>query len=148
MEGHIPSMARQLRKRRQKGPLPVYDTTLKDILKQHVRDMLPVLLPGAVYEANLNVELIRPTIRVDKAYLIKYFGADTVLNVEYESGSNEDMVLRLRVYNAVLHLDNKLPVISLVIYPFRTKMAQSPFKVHVGPHQLVDFRFFTLALFE
>jgi hypothetical protein len=58
------------------------------------------------------------------------------------------MALRLRVYNAVLHLDYKLPVISLVIYPFRTKMAQSPLKVHVGPHQIVDFLFFTLALFE
>jgi hypothetical protein len=62
MEGRIGNMARQRRKKRQKGPLPVYDTTLKDILKQHVRDILPLILPGAVYEANLNVELIRPTI--------------------------------------------------------------------------------------
>lgn len=38
----------------------IYDTTLKDIVKQQVRDILPVLLPGAIYEATINVELIRP----------------------------------------------------------------------------------------
>lgn len=126
MEGIVFFMVRKPRPKRQKGPLPVYDSTFKDMLKQNAREMLPVFLPRAVYEADLNVEQIRPTIRMDNAYLIKYFGVQTVLNTEYESGSDEDMVLRLRAYNAILHQDYKLPVILMIIYPFRTKMAQSP----------------------
>ena len=107
-----------------------------------------VSLPGAVYEANLSIELIRPTIRVDKAYLMKYFGEDGIINIEYESGSDQDMALRLHAYNAVLQLDYKLPVVSLIMYPFRTKMAQSPLQVHIGPKKIIDFHFHTLALFE
>jgi hypothetical protein len=60
----------------QKHPLndlpQVYDSTFKQWITQQTAEILPVLLPGAIYEATLNVEVIVPTKRVDKVFKILY----------------------------------------------------------------------------
>lgn len=125
----------------------VYDTSLKDWIQQQARDILPLLLPGTVYEDTLNVEVIRPTMRADKVYKVKYQGEDHIFHLEFESGTDTDMPSRLLVYNSILYRDYHLPVISMIVYPFRTKMAESPLRLTSGQKDLLVFHFLTLPLF-
>lgn len=128
-------------------PSQQFDTTLKDWLRQAVGSVLSILLPGAVYTETLTVELIRPTIRADKVLKIIYDGMDCVLHIEFESGSDTYMAAHMNAYNAVLYNDYHIPVISMVIYPFRTAMATSPLEVSVSDKDITTFHFLTLPLF-
>jgi len=68
-----------------------YDTSLKTWVKERPADILPVLLPGVAYQETLDIEIIRPTMRVDKVFKVKYLGEDHILHLEFESGANNDM---------------------------------------------------------
>lgn len=57
------------------------------------------------------------------------------------------MPARLNAYNAVLHLEDGVPVISIIIYPFRTTKAQSPYAIDSGDKNLTTFHFKVLPLF-
>jgi len=122
----------------------VYDSSLKTWISEQVPDILPVLLPGAEYEATLNIEVIRPPMRVDKVFRILYHRKEYILHLEFEVKYDQYLKHRLLVYNAVLHHDHNLPVITIVMYPFRVKMAVSPLRIP----DILTFRFRTLALFE
>jgi len=125
-----------------------YDSSLKALVQQQAPDMLPLFLPGVVYEETLNVEVIRPTMRVDKVYKVGYRGTEHILHLEFESGADSHMCSRLLAYNSMLYLDHRLPVISMIIYPFRTKMAESPLLVMSGEEAIVTFNFLKLPLFQ
>jgi hypothetical protein len=101
-------------------------------------------LPGAIYEATLNVEIIRPTMRVDKVFKILYDGKEQILHLEFETGYDDQLKSRLLVYNASFYRDHRLPVIIIVVYPFRVKMAKSPLRIP----KILTFHFQTLALFK
>jgi hypothetical protein len=51
-----------------------YDNLLKSFFKGQEKQMLPYFLPGAEYLSTLNVEVIRPPLRVDRVYRVKYKG--------------------------------------------------------------------------
>ena len=125
-----------------------YDSSLKTLVQQQASDILPLFLPGAIYEGTLNVEIIRPMMRVDKVYRVGYRGEEHILHLEFESGADSHMCARLLAYNAVLYLDHHLPVISMIIDPFRTKMAESPLLVMSGKEAVVTFNFLKLPLFQ
>src|SRR2546421_13006112 len=105
-------------------PSQQFDTTFKDWIRKVAPQVLPLFLPGATYEETLDVEIIRPTMRADKVFTGKYEGDDSIFNIEFQSTSDEEIVSRLLVYNSVLYRDHGLPVISMVVYPFRTKMEE------------------------
>ena len=52
-----------------------------------VQEILPVLLPGAVYEKTLNVETIRSPTRADKVFKVLYSGEEHILHLEFEGGT-------------------------------------------------------------
>jgi hypothetical protein len=124
-----------------------YDTTLKTWVKENPKEILPVLLPGAIFQEAVDVERIKPTMRTDRVFKVWYCGTLHILHIEFESGSDTNMPARLNAYNAILYLEYGLPVISIIVYPFRTTMATSPFEVESGDEKLVTFRFKTLPLF-
>lgn len=57
------------------------------------------------------------------------------------------MASRLLVYNSVLYYEHELPVISIIVYPFRTKLAQSPLDIRTKRDEITTFYFKTLPLF-
>ncbi len=57
------------------------------------------------------------------------------------------MSSRLLVYNAVLYNEHELPVISIIVYPFRTRLAQSPLHIRTKRDEILTFHFKTLPLF-
>jgi hypothetical protein len=125
-----------------------FDATFKAWIKEQAPEILPLLLPGATYVEEIDVEVIKPTMRVDRVFRIIYQGKQYILHIEFESGPDNDMPARLLVYNALLYYQYKLSVISIIIYPFRTKMAESPLRVTREEQELLTFHFLTLPLFE
>jgi hypothetical protein len=124
-----------------------YDTSFKALVEQHASDILPLLLPGAVYEKTLNVEIIRSTMRADKVFKVLYCGEEHVLHLEFETGSDGELCSRLLVYNSVLYRDYKIPVITIVVYPFPVQQAESPLCVRSSGKEILSFHFRTLPLF-
>ncbi len=137
---------RKPKKRRLEQQQP-FDTTFKAWIRGQPEAILPVLIPGAILEGTLDIEVIRPTMRMDKAFKVKYYGVDSIANFEFESGTNENIVPRMLAYNAILYHDYGLPVISMIIYPFRTKMAESPLNIASGPKRHISFDFLVLPFF-
>jgi hypothetical protein len=125
-----------------------YDNLLKSLLEGQEKQMLPYFLPGAEYLETLNVEVIRPPLRVDRVYQVKYNGRKAVAHIEFESGPNNNMAVRLAEYHTFLHRKYKLPVKSVIIYPFPTKMAVPPLLERLGDEDIMIFHFRVFPLWE
>jgi len=100
-----------------------------------------------LYEETLDVEIIRPTMRAVKVFKGKYQGDDSIFNVEFETGTDNNLLSRLLIYNAVLYRDHGFPVISIIVYPFRTAMAESPLVIKSGSKNIITFEFEKLPFF-
>ncbi len=111
------------------------------------KNCLSVFTTRAIYESTVNVELIRPTLRADKAFRIWHQGEEKILNIEFESGFDEDMPARLLLHNVLLYRDHNLPVVSLIVYPFRTKMATPPLLIARSGKDMLIFHYSVLPLF-
>src|SRR5436305_14210597 len=124
-----------------------YDTSFKHWVEQQAQEILPVLLPGAVYERTLTVEIIRSVMRADKVFKILYCGEEHILHLEFETGLDRQLRSRLLVYKSVLYRDYQLPVITIVVYPFSVEPAISPLCIKSNGEDILTFRFKTLPLF-
>ncbi len=125
-----------------------YDNLLKSLLEGREKEMLPYFLPEAEYQETLDVEVHRTTLRVDRVYKILYRGQLHILHLEFESGSDTDMDTRLLDYHAYLYRKYKFPVLSIIVYPFRTSMATSPLQEMSGKVALVTFHFQVFPLWQ
>lgn len=110
--------------------------------------IVPELLPGATYLADLDIERIKPPMRVDRVFKIWYLGEVHIFHLEFETSTDMKNPLRLLAYNALLAYEYELPVISMIVYPFRTTMAISPLIIRSGKEALHTFHFRTLPLFS
>lgn len=125
-----------------------YDTSLKGWVKNQPAQILPQLLPGAAYQEAIDIERIKPPMRVDRVFKILYRDMPHIFHVEFESGADTKMPSRLLVYNSLLYHEYELPVISMIVYPFRTTMAISPLAVLSREEEVHRFHFRTLPLFR
>ena len=125
-----------------------YDNLLKSLLEGQEKQMLPYFIPGAEYLETLNVEVVRTPLRVDRAYLVKQKGYKKIAHLEFESGPNNDMAARLLDYHTYLFRKYKLPVKSIIIYPFPTKMAESPLREEDEDGEIVTFHFRVFPLWQ
>ncbi|HZO73214.1 MAG TPA: hypothetical protein VFB60_13505 [Ktedonobacteraceae bacterium] len=100
-------MGKTQRTKRTKQPQG-YDSSLKDLIEQQAPAILPVLLPGVVYEGTISVDLIRSTMRGDKVYKVTYQAEEHILHLEFESGVDSEMTSRLLAYNSMLYRDHRL----------------------------------------
>src|SRR4051812_24609371 len=97
-----------------------YDRALKSLLGDEVAEILPNLLPGSEFINDHNIEIDRTTLKADLVYNIQYRGQPHILNMELQTGSDNDMAIRMLQYHVGLHGKHRRPVISMVIYPFET----------------------------
>jgi hypothetical protein len=67
-----------------------YDTSLKSLVQEHAAEILPCLCPGVVFEREIDIEIIRPTMRADRVYLVWYRNAWHILHIEFESSDADD----------------------------------------------------------
>jgi len=124
-----------------------FDSSLKDLVQEEAAEIIPHFLEGAQFIDTLNVEIIRPTMRADGVYLVQYRGRPHVLHLEFETGADNEMANRLLVYHVIIWRDHRLPVISIILYPFRTTIAESPLQETSGTEELLRFHFRVLPLY-
>src|SRR5260370_52603 len=80
-------------------PQQQFDSSLKDLLQEEAAEIIPHFLEGAQFIDTLNVEIIRPTMRADGVYLVRYRGRPHVLHLEFETSADNAMATRLIVYH-------------------------------------------------
>jgi predicted transposase YdaD len=147
-EGRFAALARRTQKQARQDQQQPYDNLLKSLLEGQEKQLLPYLLPEVEYLETLNVEVLRNPLRVDRVYKVMYRGQVHILHVEFESRSDTTMASRLLDYHAYLYHKYGYPVISIIIYPFSTKMAESPLKETSGSREILVFHFLVLPLWE
>src|SRR5579859_3895031 len=126
-----------------------YDNLLKSLLEGQEKQMLPYFVPDVEYLETLNVEIVRTPLRVDRVYLVRQKGRKKIVHLEFESGPNNDMAPRLLDYHAYLFRKyKKLPVISMIVYPFPTKMAESPLREIDEDGEILTFHFRVFPLWH
>jgi len=125
-----------------------YDASFKGWISQQAPTILPVLLPGTRYQRTLDVEVVRPPMRVDKVFQVRYHDEEHILHLEFEVGYDKQLKSRLLVYHSILYRDHHLPVLTVVVYPFRIKMAKSPLCILSQKQPVLTFVFQTFPLFK
>jgi hypothetical protein len=123
-----------------------YDSGLKSLLEGAAQEMLPHLLPESEFIEERNIEVLKPPMRVDRVYLVRYREQLHILHLELETGADGEMAYRLLVYHVLLFEKYRLPVISMIVYPFRTSIVESPLQEMSGQNALLTFNFLTLQL--
>jgi len=118
-----------------------YDNALKSLLEGREAEILPHLLAEAVYQETYNIEVIRTILRADRVYKILYKWQPHILHLEFETSSDDEMEARLLDYAAYLYRKYSLPVISVIVYPFRTKVATSPLEIISGGEVILTFKY-------
>lgn len=104
----------------------VYDATLKALLNDQPQAMLSFFLDDVVYLNELSETAPKPPLRVDRAYLALYRGEQHVAHIEFETDADSDMPLRMLEYFGILYRRHKKPIISIIVCPFRTHIADAP----------------------
>ncbi len=125
-----------------------YDNLLKSLLEGQEKLMLPYFVPDVEYLDTLNVEVVRTPLRVDRVYLVRHKGRKKIVHFEFESGPNNDMAPRLLDYHAYFYRKYKLPVLSMIVYPFPSKMAESPLQEADEDHNILIFHFQVFPLWQ
>ncbi|MBA2392850.1 MAG: hypothetical protein H0V70_08915 [Ktedonobacteraceae bacterium] len=123
------------------GQQQPYDNLLKSLLEDQEAQVLPHFLEEAVYLETLNLEVMRTLLRVDRVYKVLYKGKVHILHLEFETGADSAMASRLLDYHAYLYHKYGLPVISIIVYPFRTQMVTSPLEEMSGDVSILIFYF-------
>jgi flagellar biosynthesis/type III secretory pathway protein FliH len=118
-----------------------YDNALKSLLEGQEAQILPQFLPGAVYQETCDIEVIRPILRTDRVYKVWYKGVLHILHLEFQTSADADMAKRLLEYHAYLYAKYGIPVISIIIYLFRTKVAVSPLEEISDGEVILRFHF-------
>ncbi len=127
-----------------------YDSSLKAFFREQTAEILKYIVPDAELVGELNTEVLKPQppLRADKVYQVLYRGEPHVLHLELETGANSRMAYRMLIYHALLLEEHKLPVVSMIIYPFHDSIVRSPLREMSGQQEILTFHFKTLLLYE
>src|SRR5712692_6864505 len=97
-------------------------------MEDHAAEMLPEILPESRLISEQNAEIARTNLRPDLVYLIEYKGKQRILNLELQTSEDPDMTYRMLLYFVELFGKYRLPVISIVLYPFETSIPEPVFR--------------------
>ena len=125
-----------------------YDSTLKSLLRDQAEELLSLFVEGAEYQDELSEESLKPPLRADRVYLVTYRGKLHVLHIELETATDSEIGERLLEYFGILYRKYKRPMISLVLYPFRTRLPESPLRVTVGDDDVLIFHYRVIAFWK
>ena len=85
-------------------------------------------------------------MRADLVYLIQYRGGPHILNLELQTDADSDMAYRMLLYHVELFGKYRLPVISMVMYPFEASIPEPVFREESGQETLLTFHHRVLRL--
>jgi ribosomal protein S21 len=124
-----------------------YDHALKSLMGDRAAEIIPQFLPQAELVSVENIEIKRELLRADLVYLIQYKGKAHILNLELQTNADSEMVYRILLYHIELHLEYRLPVISIVLYLFEANVPEPPFRELSGDEEeILTLHYRVLAL--
>ncbi|MBA2679332.1 MAG: hypothetical protein H0U76_13160 [Ktedonobacteraceae bacterium] len=125
-----------------------FDNALKSLLEGQEAQILQHILPGAIYQETYSIEAVRTILRTDRVYKMLYYGTPHILHLEFQTRVEKDMAARLLEYHAYFYHKYGMPVISIVVYPFRTAMAISPLEETSNGEIILSFAFRNFPLWR
>jgi hypothetical protein len=131
----------------QKRQQQLFDSSLKGLAEQAPK-LIECLIPGAIYQETLTVEIIRPPLRADQVHRGLYHGEPHIFHTEYQVKYDPQLQARLLAYCSDLYLKYHLPIMCLVIYPFPTTIVKPPLRVMSGGEAMMTLDYHNLLLFE
>jgi hypothetical protein len=81
----------------QKHRQQLFDSSMKGLTEQAPK-LIECLLPGAIYQDTLTVEIIRPPLRADQVHRGLYRGEPHIFHVEYQVKHDPQLQARLLTY--------------------------------------------------
>lgn len=124
-----------------------YDGSIKTIFKNDAANILPHLLPGTIWQETLDIEVLRSPMRVDRVYRVLYRGKVYILHLEFQASTDSKMAHRLLIYHANVWNDHKHPVITIVIYLFKSSVPTSPLQEFgENDEEILTFHFKVMTL--
>ena len=114
-----------------------YDSSLKELFEGHAAEIIPYLFPGTTFIGELNDEVLKPPLRADRVYMVDAGKIIAVAHVEMETKADAEMGYRLLEYYGILLKKHKKPLKSIVIYPFRTPLPESPLRIKIDDEEVV-----------
>ena len=122
-----------------------YDSTLKAIFGELAEEIISCLLPDARLQQGLpsdelNVEVNRNTLAIDLGFGIVYKEDFATLNMEAQSGPDDDLLPRMLEYYINLYRKYKgRPVVSVALFLFECEVPKVPFRIVCGGDVFVEF---------
>jgi predicted transposase YdaD len=123
-----------------------YDTSMKAMLQEDAPEIVPQILPGAIFIDALDIEVLPAVVRADQVYQILYHNVPHILHLEFQSTSDAEMAERLLHYHVGLLDRHKRPVISIVIYLFECPTPTPPFRELSGNREILTFYYQVINL--
>ena len=80
-----------------------YDSTLKSLFQDQTLEMISTFIDDIENPVELNETALRPSLRVDRAYLVHRRGKQRIVHIELETSANSDMPLRMLEYYGILY---------------------------------------------
>jgi predicted transposase YdaD len=132
-----------------------YDSTLKALFGELVGEIIPCLLSDARLQEGLpynecNVEVNRTTLSIDLGYWILYKEYLAILNMEAQSGPDDDLLARMLEYAINLYRKYKRqwPIVSAALFLFKCAIPEIPFRIACGDDLFVEFRPIIIRMWE
>lgn len=126
----------------------IYDNTLKALFGDEAAEIIPRILPHTQVISEQNIEIDRTKLKADLVYYTTYRGTPTILNMELQTKAEKHLEHRLLQYHVGLHAKHELPVVSLLIYPFKTKVQRPPYEEKIAGEVCLTFQYKILCLWE
>lgn len=125
----------------------LYDSTLKSLLQDQADEILNFLIGDVTFIQALDGEAIKPTaLRTDRFYQIMQSGKIKIAHIELETASDGDLPYRMLEYFAILYKHHRKAIIPIVIYPFQTKLPETPLVIKDDDDEILIFRYRIIAL--
>lgn len=121
---------------------------MKALFGQEADEILPILVPGCELVDTENIEIDRTMLKAALAYNITYKGKPHILNMELQTEEDSEVEVRVLRYHINLHVEHKIPVISVILYPFKTKIPQPPYEEKNDDEVLLTFHYRVLPLWK
>jgi hypothetical protein len=120
-----------------------WDILTKMLMQANPQDLVSWILPNAIYQGELNVELQKKhPIFADLLYTIRWRRKKVVLHVEIQRRRHTKMDRRVWEYNCLTSIHTGLPVYSVVIYLLEdSPIVDPPYEMKL-PTGLTVHRFF------
>ena len=126
----------------------VFDSTLKALLEDQTLTMLSLMMGDVEYLEEVSESALKPSLRLDRAYLVRRRGKQEIVHIEFETDAASNMPARMLEYYGILFRRHRKPITSIIVCPFRTTIPDSPLRIISEDGEVLVFHYRLMRLWE